>query len=60
MASKIFLEKSVGSRASISTLSGSKWCLAVFRCSETAEVEEDLVVICSLIRLPRGLVDSPI
>ena len=30
MASKIFLEKSLGSRASILTLSESKWCLAVF------------------------------
>ena len=59
-ASKIPLEKSLGPRASISTLSGSKWRLAVFRCSETAEVEEDPAATRSPLRSPRGPADSPI
>ena len=55
MASKFFLEKSLGASASILTLSDSKWCFSVLSWSETAEVEEDVAVICSLMRLLRGL-----
>ena len=40
-------------------LSGSKWCLTVLKFSETAEGEEDLVVIWSLMRLFKGLANSP-